>query len=232
MLACGQCGKPQDVQPPAEGHSPTGNARGLQAAHPERMRMMSVIREYLAAVADAACQVDTGVLDRAIAALEEAYVTDKAVYTIGNGGSAANASHFAQDLSKGTLALDEDKRFRVLSLVDNVAFLTAIANDIAYEAVFTFQLKQFAQPGDWLVAISGSGNSANVLAAAEYAKERRIRVMAFTGFDGGRLAGLAEINVHVPCRNMCRTEAVHSVLMHMMVHILRERLAAPNAAPV
>jgi len=187
---------------------------------------MDDVRQYLDNVTETARNVDAGVVELAIGALEEAYLSGRAVYAIGNGGSAANASHFAQDLSKGTLPLEEDRRFRVLSLVDSVPFLTAVANDVGYEAVFAFQLQQFARPGDWLVAVSGSGNSANILAAAGYARDNDVRVMGFTGFDGGQLAELADINVHVPCHDMCQVEAVHSILMHLIVDALRKRLAA------
>lgn len=188
---------------------------------------MQTIEQYLEEVSSAARAVDTGVLEQAITALAGAYEERRALYLIGNGGSAANASHFGQDLSKGTLGVDVAKRFRVFSLVDCSPIVTAVANDIGYDTVFEFQLRQFAEPGDWLVAVSGSGNSPNIVKACRYARENGTRVMGFTGFDGGQLGQLSDIHVHVPLKHMCQTEAVHSILMHLIVDILKERLAAP-----
>lgn len=188
---------------------------------------MSGIQEaYLNSVMQAARQVDPAAIDACIAALEAAYRDGRGVFVIGNGGSASNASHFAQDLSKGTSPDLEGKRFRVLSLTDNVAFITALGNDIGYDRVFDLQLRQFAQPGDLLVAISGSGNSPNILRAAEYAKQTGLTLISATGFDGGKLHALADIRLHVPLRDMCQAEAVHSIVFHMIVDFLRARFKA------
>ena len=190
---------------------------------------MEVIRKYLDDVAAAAQAVDLAVVEQAIGAMEAAYRGRHGVFAVGNGGSAANASHFAQDLAKGALRDDAAIRFPVLSLVDSTPFLTAVANDIGYEDVFVFQLRQFAKPGDWLIAVSGSGNSPNIIKAVDFARDLGVRVMGFTGFDGGRLRTLSDISVHVPLEDMCQTEAVHSVLMHLIVDVLRDRLALPKA---
>jgi len=191
---------------------------------------VEVIRRYLEDVIAAMRNVDPAMVDRAVDALETAYLEQRAVYVIGNGGSAANASHFAQDLSKGALGNDPSKRFRVLSLVDSTPFITAVANDLGYAEIFEFQLRQFAGAGDWLVAISGSGNSANVLKGARFARSSGVRVMGFTGFDGGALSELSDVSVHVPLMDMSQTEAVHAVLMHLIVDSLRDRLAASREA--
>jgi D-sedoheptulose 7-phosphate isomerase len=190
---------------------------------------VEVIRKYLDDVAAAAQAVDLAVVEQAIGAMEAAYRGRHGVFAVGNGGSAANASHFAQDLAKGALRDDAAIRFPVLSLVDSTPFLTAVANDIGYEDVFVFQLRQFAKPGDWLIAVSGSGNSPNIIKAVDFARDLGVRVMGFTGFDGGRLRTLSDISVHVPLEDMCQTEAVHSVLMHLIVDVLRDRLALPKA---
>jgi len=183
-----------------------------------------VIDTYLDDVAQATAAVDRTALSTALEWLETAYKRGAGVYIAGNGGSAANASHFAEDLAKGALTDDNPKRFRVLSLTDNTPFLTAIANDIGYEDIFSFQLRQFAQAGDILVLISGSGNSPNVVHAAEWASANDIKVMALTGFDGGRLGQLSDLHLHVPVRDMCKSEAVHAVLMHMLVDLLHDRI--------
>lgn len=181
---------------------------------------------YLDDVMKAAQGVDGGAIDACIDALESACRDGRQVFVVGNGGSAANASHFAQDLAKGAMPdFEHGRRFRVLSLTDNVSFLTALANDIGYERVFDLQLRQFARPGDVLVTISVSGDSPNVLRAAEYAREIGMATIAFTGFTGGALLKLADIRVHVPLHNMCQSEAVHSILFHMIVDLLRERFA-------
>ncbi|MFC1461328.1 SIS domain-containing protein [Verrucomicrobiota bacterium] len=180
---------------------------------------------YLDKVISAAQSVDLGEVEKLIASLESAYTDGRSVFLIGNGGSAANATHFAQDLSKGAIPDMEGKRFRVLSLAENMCFVTAISNDIGYERVFELQLKQFAAKGDLLIAISGSGNSANIIKAVEYARDIGMRVAGFTGFDGGKLMGLSDVRVHVPLDQMCMAEAVHSIFMHMVTDLLKERLS-------
>ncbi|RJR12566.1 SIS domain-containing protein [Candidatus Parcubacteria bacterium] len=180
--------------------------------------------EYLKSVCDAALQIDQMAVKAAIDVLEEAYRNGRGVFVIGNGGSAANASHFAQDLSKGAIPDLDGKRFRVMSLTDNVSFITAIANDISYERVFDIQLKQFAREGDLLFAVSGSGYSANIIRAAECARQLKMKVIGVTGFDGGKLIQLSDIKLHVPCNDMCKSEAVHGIMFHMMTDILKARL--------
>ena len=186
---------------------------------------MSASDDYLAEVTKASQDVDLSRVDALVDLLAETYQSDGAVFVIGNGGSASNAAHLAQDLSKGAIPYLEGTRFRVLSLVDNVAFMTAIANDIGYERVFELQLPQFAKSGDVLIAISGSGNSPNIIAAAEYAKANGIKLVGVTGFDGGKLKGMSDFSVHVPCNNMCMSEAVHSILFHMVADLLKDKLS-------
>ncbi|MDA0578019.1 MAG: SIS domain-containing protein [Verrucomicrobia bacterium] len=181
---------------------------------------------YLDQVHQAARSVDPAAVDACMDCLESAYREGRGVYVIGNGGSASNATHFAQDLSKGAMPdLEKGRRFRVLSLTDNLAYLTAVGNDMGYDRVFEQQLRPFAQRGELLVAISGSGNSPSILRAVAYAKEVGLTVIAFTGFDGGKLLPMADIRVHVPLKDMCQAEAVHSIYFHMIVDLLRARFA-------
>ena len=186
---------------------------------------MELIKKYVNEVIDATRQVDAAHVQAVIDKLEEAYRQGRLVCLIGNGGSAAAASHFAEDLAKGALPDDEVKRFRVLSLADNTAYITAVANDLGYERIFSFQLQQFARPGDVLIAVSGSGNSPNIIHAVEYAKAHDLFVIAFTGFSGGKLLKLADLTVHVPIMDMCQTEAVHAVYMHLIADLLLERFS-------
>lgn len=182
-------------------------------------------REYLAevkSVLDSICDQ----LEPFIDELYRAYVEDRTIFLIGNGGSAANASHFGQDLSKGTLlSLSTKKRFRAIPLTDNVSFITALANDEGYETVFVGQLIALGRPGDVLVAISGSGNSPNVLRAVDYANGHGMRTIGVTGFSGGQLRQMARVNINIPSNDMGLVEGVHSVLFHLTALQLRQRVA-------
>jgi D-sedoheptulose 7-phosphate isomerase len=193
---------------------------------------MELIKDYLAEVIEAVNAVNLDDVQQALDRLEQAYHEGQMVCMIGNGGSAAAASHFAEDLAKGALHDDEPKRFQVLSLADNTAYITAVANDIGYEHVFSFQLRQFAKKGDVLVAVSGSGNSPNIIKAVEYARAKGIFVISFTGFDGGQLKPLSDCNVHVPIKDMCKTEAVHAVLMHLIADMLLLRFGGLSKTAV
>lgn len=165
--------------------------------------------------------------DRFVEALWGAFEAGATVFLAGNGGSAAAASHFGQDLAKGTLAdMRSERRFRVVPLTDNVGFITALANDEGYESVFEQQLRNLGRRGDLLVAISGSGNSPNVLRAVDYARSIGMRSIGVTGYDGGKLQKLADVSVHVPVWDMGMAEALHGVIFHLAMSRLRERVAA------
>ena len=158
-------------------------------------------------------------------AIEKAYRQGRFIFIIGNGGSGANASHLCEDLAKGALAdLEHQKRMKVMSLTDNTPYIMALANDLGYETIFVEQLRCYASSGDLLIAISGSGNSPNVLRAVEWANANGVATFGVTGYDGGRLRQIAQANFHVPCDNMGTVETVHSVAFHYLVEILHERL--------
>ena len=125
-----------------------------------------------------------------------------------------------------TCALPICRRFRVISLADNVGFITALANDEGYESIFEQQLRNLGRRGDLLVAISGSGSSANVLRAVDYARSIGMHTLGVTGYDGGRLRRVAEVSVHVPVSDMGMAEALHAVIFHYAISRLRERVAA------
>jgi len=169
--------------------------------------------------------------DRLIDVLWQAFDDERTVFLVGNGGSASAASHFGQDLAKGTLAdLGAHKRFRVMPLTDNIGYITALANDEGYETVFEHQLRAFASRGDVLVAISGSGNSPNVLRAVEYARSVGVVTVGVTGFDGGKLKTMVDESVHVPCDDMGMVEALHGVVFHLAMNRLRERISKHSAS--
>lgn len=161
--------------------------------------------------------------------LFEAYEHGGQVFVCGNGGSAALASHIAEDVGKGTLREadlhDEDRpRFRILSLTDNAPWITALANDVGYDQVFVQQLMHYGRPGDLLVAISGSGNSPNVISAVDWANRRGLTTFGMTGFDGGKLRRLQTAGVHVPIDDMGMTESVHGCILHWVVDDLHARV--------
>ena len=170
-------------------------------------------------------------VDRTVEAIEAAHTAGKQIFVIGNGGSAATASHMMNDLCKGTLGHKGDapwKRFRVIALTDNVSLMTAWANDTDYSHIFSEPLKNLAQAGDVLVAISASGNSPNVLAAVEAAKQIGVRVVGLTGFGGGKLAKLADVVFIVPSDGYGPVEDVHMILDHIITGYLYEKLKAAH----
>ena len=157
-------------------------------------------------------------VERLVKRIAETHDRGGTVFVCGNGGSASTASHFAQDLGKSTCSsLNDTRRLRVLALTDNVSGLTAWANDNGYESVFEQPLRALASRGDLLVAISGSGNSPNVLNAVRWANAGGLTTFALTGFDGGRLRELAHDVVHVDIRDMEIAENAHLVVSHLVV---------------
>jgi D-sedoheptulose 7-phosphate isomerase len=146
---------------------------------------------------------------------------NKTVFIMGNGGSASTASHFVGDLSKGTI-VDGYPRFKAIALTDNIPNMLAWGNDSCYEDIFVEQLKNFLNPGDVVIGISGSGNSKNVLRAIEYANAHNAITVGFSGFEGGKLKDLAQISLVVPSNYMQRIEDIHLLLEHMMTSLIRE----------
>lgn len=141
------------------------------------------------------------------------------IYTMGNGGSGATASHMAGDLNKGA-SYGRRERFKAMCLNDNYATFAALANDHGYSEVFVEQLKNFLLPGDLVIGFSGSGNSANVVKAIQYARTHGARTLAVTGFDGGRLRDCAEHGFHVAVDDMQICEDLHMVLVHVLLKML------------
>jgi D-sedoheptulose 7-phosphate isomerase len=164
-------------------------------------------------------------IDQLAAILVEAYEAGRAVYLFGNGGSASLASHLACDLGKGTAYCNGGKRFRVLALTDNLPTLTAWANDSSYEDVFSEQLRNFVQPRDIVFAISGSGNSKNVLNALRVAREARAATIGMSGFQGGEMKSLCDTCVVVPSNNMQIIEDLHLAMAHSIFRIVYSRLS-------
>ena len=184
-------------------------------------------KDYIKGLKDVLDRIPLGPVDEIIQAIELAQNERRQVFVIGNGGSAATASHMMNDLCKGTLGHKGDApwpRLRVIALTDNVSLMTAWANDTDYNHIFSEPLKNLAQHGDLLIAISASGNSLNILAAVDAAKQIGVKVIGLTGFGGGKLAKLAEISFVVPSDGYGPVEDVHMILDHIITGYLYEKL--------
>ena len=188
--------------------------------------MMVAISDYFQALFDALNTISISQLDLATALLEHAYQGDQVIYVIGNGQSATTATAFALDFTKQTVTPGLKRRFRVIALTDNMAAVTAWANDLNYESIFTEQLKSLFRPNDVLIAISASGNSPNVLAACQWVKQNKGRIVGLTGFDGGRLNDMADACLVVHVADYGHIETAHLAILHYWVDLFRERLAS------
>ena len=182
------------------------------------------IKGYLDRVKSAIDGTSVPAVDRVIDELFKAYTRGSQVFVFGNGGSASSSSHFACDLGKGT-TMPGKPRFRVISLADNVALMTAWANDFRYEDIFVEQLANLVQPQDVVIGISGSGNSPNVVHALQYAKEMGAITIALTGFAGGKVKDVVDIPIIVPANHISQIEDVHLVLLHLISVCLHDKLA-------
>jgi len=178
---------------------------------------MSFSSAYRDQMIRAAQTVDAGLVDAAIDEFRKARDEDRQIFVFGNGGSASTASHFVTDIVKSA-SHAAPKRFRIMALTDSNSTITAYANDLHFEYVFVEQLKNFARPGDLVVAITGSGNSRNVIRALEYATAHGCRRVALTGRDGGNTGLLADIHINVSEPHMGRIEDCHMMICHMIAY--------------
>ncbi len=181
------------------------------------------IERYLAGLLVTLNRLPYAEINRVVEALLGAYRGGRSVFLFGNGGSASLASHFACDLGKGT-AVNGVRRFRVLSLTDNVALLTAWANDTRYDDIFAEQLRSFICPKDIAFAISGSGNSPNVLNGLAAAREAGAFNIVLTGHRGGKAVGLADLSIIVPSDDMQHIEDLHLTITHSIFRMVREEI--------
>jgi D-sedoheptulose 7-phosphate isomerase len=188
------------------------------------------VGDYLSRVCEEIRRLDRGEVENVSDLIERAYDDGRFVFIIGNGGSGANASHLCEDLAKCTLRdFESQRRLRVLSLTDNTPGITAWANDEGYDRVFVEQLKNLASPGDLLLAISGSGNSPNILKAVDWAGAHGLTTVGITGFSGGKLRAMAHHGLHVPVDDMGIAESIHLVVFHWIIDDLYRRFSAKGA---
>jgi D-sedoheptulose 7-phosphate isomerase len=186
---------------------------------------MEMVERYLAEMERAIRQIDRGAVRAAVEVLFACWRRDATAYLIGNGGSAATASHMMADLTKCTLVAGAP-RFRAIALTDNVPTMTAFANDDGYEQIFVEPLRSLLRPEDVLVAISGSGNSPNVLRGVEHAVAIGAATVGLCGENGGRLATLVDVAVRVPAARIGQQEDGHLILNHTIALALQEQMAA------
>ena len=177
--------------------------------------------DYKSKLTQALDTIDLDSVGKAIEILRVARDRNRHIFVCGNGGSASTASHFVCDMVKGA-SFNRPSRFRIMALTDSLPTITAYSNDVSYDCVFAEQLKNFAEPGDVFIAISGSGNSPNVLCAMEYANSMACETIALTGRDGGKLGPLAKLQIRVAEPHMGRIEDGHMIVCHMLCYYFME----------
>ncbi len=184
--------------------------------------MQTWIQDYLTSQKRAIDSIPVDGVARCVALLAEAHRSNRQIFICGNGGSAANASHFATDLGKGS-SDKLGKRFRVLSLNDNVSWMTAIGNDYSYDDVFVRQLENYGQAGDVLITVSVSGNSPNVVKALEWAKANGVRSIALVGAKRGKAADLGDETIVIADTHYGRVEDAQMHVLHLLCYAFMER---------
>ena len=180
-------------------------------------------QQYINLVKSTLDSLDPKALELLTDAFHATYEKGGTIYTMGNGGSGASASHAAGDFLKGA-SYGLEKRFRMICLNDNLPSMMAIANDIGWDSIFIEPLKNFLKPGDLVIGISGSGNSKNVVNALEYANKNSATTVAMSGFKGGEISKIATINVHAPVMDMEVTEDIHMVIFNIVKKQMMARL--------
>ena len=188
------------------------------------------VRPFLERVGQELLRINPAEVKSLADAMYQCYEQGRFIFVIGNGGSGSNASHFCEDIGKGTLRRqdfdnDKKKRVRIISLTDNTPYILAWGNDEGFDRVFVEQLKNLGSAGDLLIAISGSGNSPNILRAVEWANKHGLKTFGCTGFGGGKLKALAQHNFHVPLEDMGIVESIHLTAFHWIVDDLYRRIS-------
>ena len=180
------------------------------------------VGDYLESLSGVMEKLDRDAFGHAIEILREAYANDHQIFIAGNGGSAATANHFVCDFGKNAAPLDGGRRFRVISLSDNVEKITAFANDIAFDEIFSQQLKNLMNERDVLITVSASGNSPNIVKDCEYARTKNAPIIALTGFSGGKSREYADASLHVDAESYEQAEDAHLIILHMIVCFVKE----------
>lgn len=188
--------------------------------------------QYLSGLNRALSSIDSGAVEAAVQEIVRVHAEDRVVYTCGNGGSASTASHMVNDLVKAPADAASCRPIRAIGLTDSTSLMTAFANDIEYAQMFSKQLEAYGREGDLLITISGSGNSPNVLEAAKVARKIDMKVIAMTGFQGGKLKDLADIHINVANTSFGQIEDAHLIVQHAIVEMLKEAFGGKTAAEI
>ena len=187
--------------------------------------MKKYLDEYSAAINKAMAVIDPAVFEKIIKILADAYKNDKQVFIAGNGGSAGTANHFVCDFGKNAVPFTGTgpgkRRFRIISVSDNIEKITALGNDISFEEIYRQQLINLMREGDVLIAVSASGNSPNIVRACEYAKEIKSRIVVLAGFKGGKIKDFADAAIVVPLDSYEQIEDIHLIILHMIVYYFK-----------
>jgi D-sedoheptulose 7-phosphate isomerase len=181
--------------------------------------------EYLNQMGELCARVDANSVDRLTDWVFDAWRDEQQVLVLGNGGSASTSSHFVADLVK-TAAVEGQKRLLALCMADNVGLTTALGNDIAYQKTLVYPLETYARSGDLVIAISGSGNSPNVVEACEWAISHNLRLAVLTGFSGGKIGAIGQVHINIPTDNFGLMEDLHLSVGHMISQGLKARVEA------
>jgi D-sedoheptulose 7-phosphate isomerase len=183
----------------------------------------SQIDGYINELRDMISKVERDKIQELVRRIKETRIKDNTIFIIGNGGSASTASHWACDLGKGTLKTryNSNKRLKVISLTDNVATITAYANDLTYDEIFSQQLKNLVKEGDLLIVLTGSGKSKNIINAIEVAKRAKAYVFSLLGFDGGKVKHISDNSIIIPSKNYCVIEDIHLSIGHIITSIIK-----------
>lgn len=186
--------------------------------------------QYVAGLTSALQRVDGKAVEALVQAIVKVHADDKFIYVCGNGGSAATASHIINDLVKAPAEASGCRPLRAVGLADCVSLMTALANDVEYKQMFSKQLEALGREGDLLIAISGSGNSPNIVEAINVAKAKGMVVVGLTGFAGGKMKDLCDIHINVPNTSFGQIEDAHLVIEHVMVEMLKEAFGGKCSA--
>lgn len=187
------------------------------------------VAEYVKRIQDEVAQVDQAEIQKMADLIYEAWENGRFVYIFGNGGSGTTATHMSEDLGKSSLresdlSDESKKRLKVMSLTDNLGWIMAVGNDLSYDQIFVQQLMNYGSEGDVVIAISGSGNSPNVLNAVDWANRHGLKTFGLTGFKGGKLREMAQSGMHVPLDDMGMVESIHLALFHWVLNDVFARI--------
>ncbi len=189
------------------------------------MKISCAAKQYLTELKEVLDNFNLDQVEKIVNLILHAYADEKQIFTMGNGGSASTASHFACDINKGCCS-NLEKKIKMICLNDNIPTLLAFANDVSYDVVFVEQLKNFFNPGDLVIGISGSGNSENVIKAIDHAKQNNGQTIGFSGFSGGKLAQMVDVPFVAEVDDMQKVEDAHVILVHLIMQAIYSALHA------